>query len=684
MQSYASEPQPTEPLTVRLIGNHQRIVGLELAINGQLYTTDANGEIAVTPPLTGSTIRLISGEYTLYEPAVDYRGEGATLWLQANPLEATGTYRHSGPTTQTLSLSRYEVETAPGSLNDPVRAVQALSAVGRAPLESAWLLVRGGRTNDTSQSLDGVEIPNLLHLGGYAAAVHPMFVESAVLTPSGLSAELGRAISGNLNLTTDALSGDVAAEAGVDIINGHMFITAPAPGGAAAFSMRRSWSRGALESFSTLGTEGSRIAPSFFDANARWEGDSGSVHFIGVSDNIDLPSTNPDEVITATTGSGVVIGHWNSAISTDDWSVDIRGRAGSHQNGLESDETAKSQVVTGAAIHAIASSNRDNLGAFRAGLDSEVSQATVSLSPISVSRSVLSVEPWAEATLGDETFLSGGIRHSNFVASDQLLRGALSPRVLVGTSLGETVIKAYLARLHQPPDIVYLTSYPEGHDLDIETSNEAGVGVDWVRENLSLSSSVYMRSQPVLTILESDGTLGQGQGLTMGAETAIRLNFGRLRMDLTGAALRSQQREEPIDEWYHSYLHHPLELGCLVRWNLGGGWTLSTQGIFASGSQWDSKIPTATDMTNNDTIALAPLVVREGWLPDNYAIDLKINRSHTFKNWHLSFYVDLQNITNHRVPELIISGFESTSGYGIGMLFLPVVGVTGRVLPKKD
>jgi hypothetical protein len=185
-------------------------------------------------------------------------------------------------------------------------------------------------------------------------------------------------------------------------------------------------------------------------------------------------------------------------------------------------------------------------------------------------------------------------------------------------------------------------------------------------------------------MLELDGTIGQGQALAVGAETTVIVKLGRVRLDLTGTVLRSQQREEPQDEWYHSYLHHPVELGSLVRWDFGRGWTLSTQAGFASGAQWDTKIPTATDMTNGETIALATIVNSEGWLPHNYSVDLKVNRSYTFKNWHLSFYLDLQNITNYRVPELIISGFESTNGYGVGMPFLPVIGVSGRVLPKDD
>ena len=679
----ADEPLSHERLTVRLVGNHQRIAELELAIDGQLYTTDVNGEISISSPTLDSTIRLISSEYTLYEEAVDLSREGATLWVQTNPLEATGLYQLNYGTTQTISLSRQDVETTPGSLNDPIRAVQTLAPVGQAPLDSAWLLVRGGRESDTSQSLDGVELPNLLHLGGYSAAIHPMFIESTTLTPSGLSAELGRAISGNLNLTTSPLMGDIATDAGIDIINGHLFLSTPAPGGAAAFSVRRSWLRSALENFSALGSEGSRIAPSFFDTNARWEGEGGSIHLIGLSDNIDLPTTD-GEVITAQMGSGLVVGHWDDALAGEDWSVDIRGRAGSHQASLVAGETTKSQRVNGAALHAILSSDRESFGTVRAGLDSEAEQATVSLSPVSVVRSLLSIEPWAEATFGDETFLSTGLRYSNFVVEHQHLRGAISPRLQVGTRLGDIVFKAYLSRLHQSPDIVYLTSYPEGHSLDLETSNEAGSGVMWANRFLSISSNFYIRSIPVITMVESDGTLGQGEAITVGSETAAVLNYRNWRLDLTGVVMRSQQREERHDEWAHSYRYHPVELASLLRWNLGDGWTLSAQGGYSSGAQWDTKIPTATDMTNNEILDLVNIVDSDGWLPDYYSLDLKISRAHTFRDWSLSFYMDLQNVTNHRVPELILSGFESTNGYGVGMPFLPVIGVAGRILPKDD
>jgi len=683
-QSAYGEPQDTiDQLTIRLVGTHQRMADVEVSINGEVYTADNNGEIPYTSPNSINSIRLISSEYTLYEEEVDFTEDSGIIWVRALAVEATGLYSHRVGAAQVQALNRYEVETAPGSLNDPVRAVQTLPAVGRAPFNSAWLLVRGGRESDTSQSLNGVEVPNILHLGGYYTAIHPLFVELSTITPSGLSAELGRAVSGNLNLKTRDLDGSQAAEAGVDIINGHMFMTTPAPGGAAAFSIRRSWLRYALANLSGLGDQGSRIAPSFFDANARWEGDNVDVHAVSLSDNIDIP-TSDSEVVTAKMDSMFVVGRWSDAINTDNWSVDLRGRASSHQLALEGDEATKAQSINSLALHGIASYRHNRNLSFRMGLDSELEQATISLSPVSVTRGRLSSEPWSEVSLGTTNFLTAGLRYSNFLTTNQFLRGGLSPRVQLGKTFGETTVRGYISRLLQPPDIVYLTSYPEGHDLALEASNEVGAGLDWEGQSLAVSSSMYLRSMPTFTLLESDGTIGQGEAFAVGAETAIKVDLGSVRIDLSGAAMRSQQREEPQDEWLDSHLHHPLELRGVVRWALGNNWTLSGQAYFASGAKWDTNIPTATDLTNDETLSLSSVVDDDGWLPNSHSIDIKISRSKTFKDWHMSLYLDLQNVTNHRGPELIISGFEATNGYGIGMPFLPVLGLSGRILPKED
>ena len=74
----------------------------------------------------------------------------------------------TAPTRRTLH--KEELVNVPGSLNDPIRVVQNLPGMNRAPYLAGALLVRGTPPTDTGLYLDGQRI-TILQWAGIVAVV---------------------------------------------------------------------------------------------------------------------------------------------------------------------------------------------------------------------------------------------------------------------------------------------------------------------------------------------------------------------------------------------------------------------------------------------------------------------------------------------------------------------------------
>ena len=110
-----------------------------------------------------------------------------------------------------------EAARAPGTRRDPLQVVWALPTVARAPWSSGQLVVGGAAPRDTRVLVDGVELPRLMHLGGWRSLVGADLVEQVSLVPAAFGVERGRAIGGIVDVRTrrtvpDGLSGTVAMD----------------------------------------------------------------------------------------------------------------------------------------------------------------------------------------------------------------------------------------------------------------------------------------------------------------------------------------------------------------------------------------------------------------------------------------------------------------------------------------
>ena len=198
--------------------------------------------------------------------------------------------------------------------SDPVRAIQNEPGMVRSPLDAGWLLVRGGDPEDTAIYVDGVRVPLLYHLGGFTSIVHPEMVDTVEFWPGAYPAKLGNSISGAVNLEPRDVGDDVRMDVGVNLIYASAFVETPIPKvGGLAVAVRRSYLDGILTA--VLDADRARIAPRFWDWQARIEGESGGLFTMGFTDQIDAPTGEDDETVTITVGTQRFHGRYEADFS---------------------------------------------------------------------------------------------------------------------------------------------------------------------------------------------------------------------------------------------------------------------------------------------------------------------------------------------------------------------------------
>ncbi len=106
----------------------------------------------------------------------------------------------AGGAPSTHSLSRRDLELAPGGFGDPLRAVQKLPGVSGDEGSRAWLRVRGGLEGELRVEIDGIEVRHLTHADGIVSLFHRDLVRGLTVHTSGSPVDRPSGMAGGLYL----------------------------------------------------------------------------------------------------------------------------------------------------------------------------------------------------------------------------------------------------------------------------------------------------------------------------------------------------------------------------------------------------------------------------------------------------------------------------------------------------
>ncbi len=115
---------------------------------------------------------------------------------------------HPEETRQTLSKA--ELTTVPGTIGDPLRVLQNMPGVARAPFGLGLLIVRGANPTDTGVFIGGEPIPVLYHFLAGPSVFTANLIDKIDFYPGGFGVRYGRFIGGVVDV---GIKGDVGRHA---------------------------------------------------------------------------------------------------------------------------------------------------------------------------------------------------------------------------------------------------------------------------------------------------------------------------------------------------------------------------------------------------------------------------------------------------------------------------------------
>lgn len=659
--------------------------GLVLHVGAFAAVTDDGGRFhlrgvpAGTYPLTLSDTKYHLGTRTV--TVTEGAAVDLSLWAAPDSLDQgiVATYRKNRDEVTTHSLSAEQIRTTPGTLGDPLRAIQDLPGSVRTPLDAGWLLVRGGDPRDTGVYIDGIRVPLVYHLGGFTSVIHPAFIERVEFFPGGQSARYGRATAGVVDLVTRGTTNKLEVRAGANLIFAGAYAHVPFKNGAVSAAIRRSYLDAVLVPI--VGQAGSDAAPRFWDWQLRADYGPGRIFGLGYVDEIHASDA---------LGSGLTVSiatqriHGAVDFDVGGKSLAFRPYFAWERRALDIKELATSDAresVGGGLRVELPDDGKGILG-WSAGVDGDVFNYTLLVNNSSREALVGSPDVYGDIRFGNRFSGVLGVRVDTLLVQDQLERAALSPRFS-----GRAVVTDWLTVVgdagiyHQPPPYDLLIGPPDGSTLELEESYGGGGGLRTRWGPLHFDIDGYGRAIENLTGFELDGSLGQGQGLAYGIETMTRADVGRFSGWITYAYARSLRRETN-DLWRASAYDQPHTLVVVGAFDLGRNWTVATRFRYASGFYVnESGDPTeALDVLDSTTVEIHGDV--EGRTEPYHALDVKISKRFLFHHWRLEAFLDVQNAYNRRVAEPVISGLSDayiSRPWGFGLPVLPIIGFEGVV-----
>lgn len=283
-------PEPPKPVVkpVRLLGQVREagtgvvLPGIEVTVAKQQVETDTKGRFSFRGTGDGEHIlRFVADGYHPKTQGVVLAPQEQVelnIYLRptaANRFVAVVKKRKEEASIVRRTLHAEELARVPGTMGDPIRAVERLPGVARAPFFGGALIVRGGQTQDTGVHIDAYQVPLLFHFGGGPSIIHPDLVEQIDFLPGGFSSEYGRAIAGIIDVKTRRADGSrFSGKIDIDLLDSGLRVEGPVDregNWAAALTARRSYVDQLLPIALDAVGAGSevRVQPVYWDYQAR-------------------------------------------------------------------------------------------------------------------------------------------------------------------------------------------------------------------------------------------------------------------------------------------------------------------------------------------------------------------------------------------------------------------------------
>ena len=616
------------------------------------------------------------------------------------------------------TISVQEINNLPGTQGDALKAIQNFPGVARPPFGAGLLVIRGAAPADSRTYLGYHEIPQLFHFGALSSTFNSDILAQIDFIPGNFDSRFGDAIGGIINVNprkgkTDGYHGYVDA----DVFDAGVLIEGKVGKGSFALSGRRSYIDAVLKAAVPKDAGlGLTQAPRYYDYQALFDypvgGGELSIRWFGSDDRFKLIATPPND--TADTGSNSAqtailfhrfdviyrkqTGPWDFLITPSFNYQKLSGRFGN----LFSFDFPN----TGFSFRAEAARQISQQFALRLGTELQAGRYTIDARAPSfpaaaglggtgvfnvgdTAQSYATPAVYATGTiqLGERFTLLPGVRAAYYAL--QVKKATVDPRLRFMWQVAEqTTIKGGVGLYSQIPDLISLNPIWGNPRASVERSVHTSLGVLQTFENLGLSLEVtgfykyvFDRSTASSRIIRApDDTLrlenfaNQGIGQIFGGEFLLRKAltkkfFGWISYTL----MRSLVQEKPGEAYKPFAFDQPHILTVIAVYKLPRGWQVGGRFRLVSGN------PTTLykdGVFNNEDGGYLNARGTQGRLPAFHQLDLRVDKTFTYKRMLVNVYLDVINVYNHQNPEAIVYSFNlQQSTVQAGLPIIPSLGV---------
>jgi TonB family protein len=613
------------------------------------------------------------------------------------------------------TLTKDEIAHLPGTMGDALRSIQSLPGVARPPPFSGQLVVRGSAPQDTTVFVEGVDVPLVYHFGGLSSVVPTDLLEKIDFYPANYSAVFGRGMGGMVDVRLRSPRGDgVHGMAQVDFIDARALVEGPIGRTGVTFlvAARRSyfdlWLRSLLEESAGPVT----TAPRYHDFQALLEkelGSRSSLRFsvFGSDDALQIVNQSPNA--SAPTFAGRVGAH------TRFWRTQLRyeGRFGEHTRVSLMGAYGHDSVDVGLGPNFFtfqqrAINSRLELSQQLArGVKANVGVDLV-VAPFDITLRLAPPRRPGETTGGpfdvpQQTHLLGSRTLPAFYLESEILPVAgmrlvpslradytsttrswdVAPRLTARHDLvrafPRTTLKGGAGLFFQPP--TPLDTDPQFGQRGLRTSRAAHYDVGFEQDlsrHLRVSTDLFYKALDRLVV---PGGGNGGSGRVYGAEWFLKYGgdprfFGWIAYTLS----RSERQDAAGGERYLFPFDQTHILTLVGSYQLGRGWQVGSRFRLVSGGLYTPESQGVFDATAGVERSASAIPRFSARLPAFQQLDLRIDKTWSFREGKLALYLDIQNVYYRKNPEGISYNYDFTRATFVnGLPILPSLGLRGEL-----
>jgi hypothetical protein len=598
------------------------------------------------------------------------------------------------------TISVQEINNLPGTQGDALKAIQNFPGVARPPFGAGLLVIRGAAPADSRTYLGHHEIPQLFHFGALSSTFNSDILAQIDFIPGNFDSRFGDAIGGIINVNPrkgrrDGIHGYIDA----DVFDAGVLLEGKVGKGSFALSGRRSYIDAVLKATVPADSGlGLTQAPRYYDYQALFDypvgGGELSIRWFGSDDRFKLIATPPND--TADTGSNsaqtAILFHRFDVIyrkQTGPWeflitpSFNFQRLSGKFGNLFEFDfpntgfsfrTEATRQISERFALRVGAElqAGRYKIDARAPGFPAAAGLGGTGVFNVGDSAQSYAIPAlYATGTiqLGDRFTLLPGVRLASYTL--MVKKATVDPRLRFMAQVAEqTTIKGGVGLYSQIPDLISLNPIWGNPRASVERSVHTSLGVQQTFESVGVSLEVtgfykyvFDRSTQSTRIIRApDDTLrlenfaNQGVGQIFGGELLLRKALTKKFFGWVSYTLmRSLVQEKPGEAYKPFAFDQPHILTVIAVYKLPRGWQVGGRFRLVSGN------PTTLykdGVYNNEDGGYLNARGTEGRLPAFHQLDLRVDKTFTYKRLLVNVYLDVINVYNHQNPEAIVYSYN--------------------------